>query len=103
MSDICSNNHGGADTSAEAYESIRAAVNKLGLAVLSLIEQSPSGVTCEDVETRLRLSHQTASARISELKAKGLIWDTGQRAKTRSGRLARIYKAYHAKEQGNLF
>jgi hypothetical protein len=50
------------------------------------------GATCDDVEVSLGLRHQTASARLWELHHKmGLIVDSGQRRRTRSGRAAIVY------------
>lgn len=50
------------------------------------------GVTCDFVEVRTGLSHQTASARIRELATEGRILDSNVRARTRSGRLAICWK-----------
>ena len=54
--------------------------------------------TCDEVELALNMSHQTASARFSELKLQGLIMPTTTRA-TRSGAMAR---AYACKVRGDL-
>lgn len=48
------------------------------------------GATCDEVEQALGLSHQSASARMTELKARGLIKLAGKR-KTRSGRNAGVW------------
>ncbi len=63
----------------------------LGLAakVLEYIKLRPS--TCDECEAALGLTHQTCSARINELVARGVIVANGSR-KTRSGRLARIWE-----------
>jgi DNA-binding transcriptional regulator LsrR (DeoR family) len=52
-----------------------------------------AGLTCDEVEDRLNFSHQTASARLTELKRDGelrirIVDGIGQRRKTRTGRTA---------------
>lgn len=49
------------------------------------------GLTCDEVEERLNLRHQTASARVHELMESGQIRDSGMRRKTRSGRTATVW------------
>lgn len=50
------------------------------------------GATCDDVEQRLGLRHQTASARLWELNHKlGLIGDSGRRRPTTTGRRAIVW------------
>ena len=51
------------------------------------------GATCWEVEQALKLSHQTASPRIWELKRLGLVVATGARRKTGSGRGAEVLVA----------
>ena len=46
------------------------------------------GVTCDALEVELELTHQAASARVSELAKAGRIVDVGLRGVTRSGRKA---------------
>lgn len=79
--DICSKNHGGNAQSTAA----NAKTNKKRDAarILALLE-AVGASTCDDVETALGMSHQTCSARFSELKRAGLIEPTGKR-KTRTG------------------
>lgn len=48
------------------------------------------GLTCDEIEWILGLSHQTASARCTELLQRGFITRIGIR-KTRSGRNAAVY------------
>jgi predicted Rossmann fold nucleotide-binding protein DprA/Smf involved in DNA uptake len=89
--DITKNFHGGADTSKAAHKSVTPNVRaQQRQRVLSAIK--PGGSTCDEVEVALGTSHQATSARITELTAKGQIFDTGKRRKTRSGRGARVYK-----------
>ena len=80
--------HVGGDTSTDAAESIRKHVGPLHRQVLKRIEPD---ATCDEVEVATGLAHQTASARIRELVQLGLIYDTGKRRPTRSGRQARVY------------
>jgi hypothetical protein len=50
------------------------------------------GATCDDIEQRLELRHQTASARLNELHYKlHVITDSGRRRRTRTGRQAVVY------------
>jgi predicted transcriptional regulator len=89
--DICQ--HGGDPHSHEAHESVRHTKQRAWDRILSLIDAAGTrGMTCEEVEHALSLSHQTASARISELRAKGDLVSLGRRA-TASGRSARVHVA----------
>ena len=88
----------GSDTSEAAADSLVESVTALRKKVLNCIKLQLHGeATCDEVEVALRMSHQTASARIRELSLMGLIVDSGDRRKTRSGRKARIYTLRPAK------
>jgi len=50
-----------------------------------------AGATCDDIEYCLGMLHQTASARIYELRRMCLLVDSGWRRLTRSGRKAAIW------------
>ena len=50
------------------------------------------GATCDEIEARLDLRHQTASARVNELYRRGFIQDLGFRRRTRGGRNAIVWK-----------
>ena len=53
-----------------------------------------NGCTVDELEVQLGLTHQCASARVSELWHKrGIVEPRGARRKTRSGKLAFIYVA----------
>jgi predicted ArsR family transcriptional regulator len=81
----------GSDTSHAAAASLSEAVlGDLQLKVLEAIIACKD-MTCDEVETHLDLSHQTASARINELAKAGYIEDSGQRRKTKHGRAAAVY------------
>lgn len=91
--DICEGRHGGADTSLAAHRS----KNDEGrLAMRSrLLEyirsRGAEGATADEIERRLALPHQSASARLSEMLRDGAIHDSGRRRKTAQGRQARVY------------
>lgn len=88
----------GSDTSKAAAESIGGVVDRDRILILSFIKRV-DGATCDEIEVALGLSHQTASARCSDLKNKFcLIVDSGERRKTRSGRNASVYVARKEKE-----
>jgi predicted HTH transcriptional regulator len=57
-----------------------------------IIRAKREGITCEEVEKALDMKHQTASARISELKRSGHIRIIGKRS-TESGSMASVYVA----------
>lgn len=90
--------HNGTDTSIDAAEShtpedaknLRARVYAL-IATRSSTSGKLVGVTSDEAEAELELSHQTCSARFNELRNRGLIVDSGERRKTRSGRNAAVY------------
>lgn len=91
--DICSNRHKGNENSIEANKI--AHKGKVGTRQRILEELQTwreHGATCEQIEGFTRLSHQTCSARLSELKREGKIKVVGQR-KTRSGSPAAVYQA----------
>lgn len=61
--------------------------------ILKYLGDHATGRTCDHVERVLRMSHQTASARIRDLSKAGKIVDSGRREKTRTGRSAICWKA----------
>jgi hypothetical protein len=82
----------GSDTSEAAAQSMMHTVGQLRTRVHRVIESSPCGMTCDEVEVALKLRHQTASARVRELAIMGRIRDSGRRRKTRSGRSAVVWE-----------
>jgi hypothetical protein len=63
-----------------------------------------AGLTCDEVEQRLSMTHQTASARVHELAKLEAIVDSGRKRKTRSGRGAVVWiAALPIGAQGALF
>jgi predicted transcriptional regulator len=53
--------------------------------------RTTGNATCDEIEIRFGLRHQTASARVRELSLMKAIKDSGNRRDTRSGRSARVY------------
>lgn len=98
--DLCAPRHRGADTSVEAFSATPTHVRtRQRDDILHFIKQRGSlGCTCSEVEDALSLSHQAASARITELHALGLIAFSDDRRKTKSGRPARVYRARSERE-----
>jgi hypothetical protein len=92
--DVTASYHGGADTSNAAHRATGPAVRAAQRAsILKALARYAVGATCDRLEQDTGLSHQSCSARISELARDGLIADTGSREKTRSGRTARVYRS----------
>ena len=77
------------DTSIAAYLSVNH--NSLMNRVLTQLEVSSDGYTCDELEQVLKGKHQSVSASLTHAKKQGLIADTGKRRKTRSGRLAIVW------------
>jgi hypothetical protein len=81
------------DTSTAAADSLDdSLLTRMRAQVFTIIDLRPRGATCDEIEVALNLRHQTASARVRELALGGLIFDTGERRETRSGRPARVYR-----------
>ncbi len=51
------------------------------------------GLSSDEAEVVLTMTHQTVSARVHELARAGAIVDTGKRRRTRSKRLATVWRA----------
>ena len=80
------------DTSIAAAESMKPHVGTMRERVLERVRRSgTSGLTCDEAEVSLGLSHQTCSARFRELSKARVIVDSGVRRPTRSGRKAVVY------------
>jgi hypothetical protein len=79
-------------TRAAAHASIKPITGLLGMKVLKFIyEEGRGGSTSDQAETALAMTHQTVSARFNELRNKGLLEESGEMRKTRSGRKAAVY------------
>ena len=87
--------HAGTDTSAAAAESARTKAPFLREQVRAAVAAHPEGMTCDEAEVALGLSHQTCSARFNELVGRSEIVDSGNRRPTRSGRKAIVYVVRH--------
>ena len=85
--DVCRNYHRGNEFSEMANRRLNKKI--IVGRIMDLIRNS-GGLICEEIEDALGLKHQTASARISELKKQGKLIVIGKR-KTRSGCLAGVY------------
>jgi hypothetical protein len=88
--DICQNMHRGDENSRAAF----AALPKEGRdwdrrRILAWLRQHGPAI-CEDVEIGTGMSHQTCSARISELRKRKQVVEVGQ-GYTTSGRRARLH------------
>lgn len=82
----------GSDTSEAAAESVADSVEAMRALVFEAICASGEhGRTCDAIERRMAMLHQTASARVRDLALMGVIKDSGKRRKTRSGRLAVVW------------
>ena len=78
-------------TSAAAAATIRdTELSRLEARVLAVVTKCPR--TCDAIETVTGLSHQTVSARLRGLVLREQIEDSGQKARTRSGRWAVVWK-----------
>lgn len=86
--DITENFHGGNERSKEAHAFIKPTKAAQRARVLEAIKKAgPDGLTSDEAEVLLGMSHQACSARFTELRAEGRLRCVGRR-KTRSGRYA---------------
>lgn len=91
--DITGNFHGGNRYSREAFDhtppKIRGKQRRKVYA--GILAATPGGGTIADaLEVPLGIEHQALTARVSELKAQGLVVTTGEKRPTRSGRAADV-------------
>ena len=80
------------ETSIQAHKSQKDKAPGDCAKILKYLGDRATGRTCDHVERVLRMSHQTASARIRDLSKAGKIVDSGRREKTRTGRSAICWK-----------
>ena len=90
--DITSNYHRGNLQSVQANPSENVKLRDRWRIMSVLKESAVWGMTCDEMEQELGMSHQSCSARFSELKRDGQIAQIGRRP-TRSGRQAGVYRA----------
>lgn len=89
--DVTANYHGGNPESVEAFDTSRATADRDRGRIVRLAKRRGSdGLTCDEAEVLLALSHQTCSARFSELKRDGVLIATNTRRLTRSRSPARV-------------
>ncbi len=91
LTDVTARYHGGDEFSAEAFEQTPEQRRRRDRARIERSIREDGPATCEALEERLGLSHQTCSARISEMRRGGDLVEVG-RAATRSGRSARVHQ-----------
>lgn len=82
-----------AETSMEAFNSLtRDQISRAQYLVLkAILHQAPAGATCEEIEIRTELKHQTASATLRALELKNKVHRPGTKRNTTSGRPAFVY------------
>lgn len=81
------------DTSHAAKVSIEPHRGRLQQMVLETFRLHRTlGLTDDQIEAICNLPHQTASARRRELVLAGLVYDSGERRKTRTGRSAAVWR-----------
>ena len=98
--DITRNYHGGNEESEQANESITGTKEQMRTKLYDALKRRPS--TCEELEDRFGMKHQTVSARLSELKRDGLVEKVGTRP-TSSGRSAAVLAPKQAQRSLGLF
>lgn len=104
--DVTQRFHQGADTSIQAHQETPTLVRiRQREHILRIIEgRGRDGATCQELEIQLGMSHESCSARITELHHKfKLIEDSGRRRHTTSGRKARVYVKAPPSGQRSLF
>jgi hypothetical protein len=80
------------NTSKTAKKSVRKSLPKIREDICKFINRTKRrGMTCDEVEAVYGYTHQTASARINELRNLGQLIDSGERRLTRSGRPATVW------------
>jgi hypothetical protein len=84
----------GSDTSMEAAASVMHCAEAMRVRVYEFVLTRPvAGATCDEIQVKLGMIPQTASARCTELKQLGLLFDSGFRRNTRHKRPAAVLMA----------
>ncbi len=92
----------GSDTSLEAAKSVAGKTPSIRSIVEAyVLSKRYFGATCDEVELKFKLRHQTASARIRELVKGGRLEDTGFRRKTSSNRRATVWGHFLRARESN--
>lgn len=84
----------GSDTSLDAAQKIKPKLTEMHDRILSRFAEGNGeliGWTCYEIETYLKMKHQTASARLRELVVLDKIEDSKLRRKTSGDATARVY------------
>ena len=93
---------GRTDTSAAAAQSIAKTHSSMQLRILDAIRQSDTGLTSDAAANVSEVNPYTARARTAELRAQGLIKDSGNRAPNMYGRPAIVWLATSAEERQQI-
>lgn len=84
--------HNHQDTSIEAAESVEVSRDiDAGRIYREIVTAGDLGMTCDEVEVTFEMVHQTASARIYDLRKRDFLKDSGLRRPTRTGRKAIVW------------
>lgn len=96
----------GSETSALAADAIEPQKltlrDRVHAALCAARDAGEIGLTDDEIEVVTGLKHQTASARRRELVLLSQVVDSGERRKTRSGRLATVWRVVEVNEQLSL-
>lgn len=84
--------HSPCDTSTEAAKALSPHLGKLQSIALAAIREH-GGLTTEQVSDKTGINPKAIEPRVSELKTKGLIVDSGKRRKNKSGKRAIVMVA----------
>jgi len=85
---------GRTDTSAQAAEAISAVSGRLRRLVLGAIRNAGQrGLTTNEAADLLNIGRDSIQPRTSELRALGLIWDSGHRRPNKNGKAAIVWTA----------
>lgn len=79
------------DTSREAWEAFQSHLASTDRTIVQLLRSS-GGLYSEAIEEQTGLKHQTVSAQLRHLCEAGIVYATGERARTRSGRKAIVWR-----------
>jgi predicted transcriptional regulator len=87
--DITRNYHGGNPESEAANLRTNKSRDRAAI-IAEVASRGDRGATCSEIELATGLSHQTASARCSELKRDGVLVVSGERRPTQTGSMAAV-------------
>jgi hypothetical protein len=90
LNDITANYHGGDEMSAAAFDETPAQSRLVDRNRIATSLRHDGPATCQQLEDRIGLSHESCSARISEMRTDRTVVTVGE-ARNRSGRKARVH------------